>query len=116
MVKKRQPVEVGQAVIPAIPSASTLWPKLPAIREFVHATAYEDGSPRTPGYITIRNRATTMEVTCYDVDSGTRLSARGQTLDQALSLMEQLLGVEEAPWERDNYLADQLAKRAKKRR
>jgi hypothetical protein len=57
-----------------------------------------------------------MEVTYYDPDSGTRLPCRGATLDQALTLGEQLLGVEEAPWEGDKYLMEQLVAKTKKKR
>lgn len=106
----------GGTILPALPSTSTLMPKLPGLRAFLAETAYDDGSARTPGYVTIRNRAIAYEVTVYDPDSGARLSARGPTLDQALGLVEQLLGVADAPWERDQYLSDQLAKRSKRKR
>jgi hypothetical protein len=109
-VKRRQAMRPGDTVTPPIPATSTHWPKLPALREFLHATQYEDKTPRTPGYMTVRNRVTTMEVTVYDVDGCCRLVSRGPTLDHALSLIEQLLGVEDAPWEPDRYLADQAAK------
>lgn len=109
-MKRRQAARPGDTVLPALSSASTHWPKLPAIREFISATKYDDGTPRTPGYVTVRNRLTTYEVTIYDPDGAARLSTRAPTLDAALSLMEQLLGVEEAPWEHDRYLADQQAK------
>lgn len=115
-MKRRSAPQGGPAIVQAIPSASTLWPKLPALREFLHATAYEDGSARQPGYVTFRNKVTTIEVTVYDPDSGTRLPCRGATLDQALSLLEQLLGVEEAPWEADKYLMEQLVAKSKRRR
>jgi len=115
-MKRRQAAVPGQHVVPALPSSSTLWPKLPALREFITATTYDDGSARTPGYVTVRNRVTTFEVTVYDPDGAARLSARAPTLDGALSLVEQLLGVEEAPWEPDRYLQEQSAKLNKKSR
>lgn len=116
VMKRRQAARPGDTVVPALPSTSTLLPKLPALREFISATAYDDGTPRTPGYFTVRNRVTTYEVTVYDPDGAARLSGRAPTLDGALSLVEQLLGVEEAPWEPDRYLAEQAAKSRPKKR
>jgi hypothetical protein len=115
-MKRRLAVTAASVITPALPSTSTLWPKLPAIREFLHATAYEDGTPRQPGYLTVRNKVTGIEVTLYDPDSGTRLPCRGRTLDEALTLTEQLLGVEEAPWESDRYLMEQIMKLSKKKK
>lgn len=114
-MKRRQAARPGDTVVPPLSSTSTLWPKLPAIREFITATEYEDKTPRTPGYITVRNRVTTFEVTMYDPDSGSRLSARAPTLDAALALVEQLLGVEDAPWEPDTYLQKLIAQNGKKK-
>ena len=115
-MKRRQAARPGDTVLPALPSTSTHLPKLPALREFLSATKYDDDTPRTPGYVTVRNRVTTYEVTVYDPDSASRLSCRGPTLDAALALVEQLLGVEEAPWEPDNYLASQQTKSKPKKR
>lgn len=113
---KRRVAQTGTQVIqPALPAASVMLGKLPAIREFLTATAYEDGTARQPGYLTIRNRGVTFEVTVYDPDSGSRLSARAPKLDDVLALLEQLIGVEEAPWEIDSYLTEQLARRGKRK-
>lgn len=115
-MKRRTAAEPGQVVVPALPSTSVHLPKLPALREFLTATTYDDASPRTPGYFTIRNRVTTFEVTVYDPDSGSRLSCRGPKLDDALSLIEQLLGVAEAPWETDAWLTEQLLRKRKRKK
>jgi hypothetical protein len=90
--------------------------KLPAIREFMTATAYDDGTPRTPGYFTVRNRVIAFELTLYDPDSGSRLVVRSPAIDTMWQMAEQLLGTEEAPWEPDGYLMDQLSKRGKKKK
>lgn len=114
-MKRRQPMPAGVAVVKALPSASTLLPKLPALRAFISETAYEDGTARTPGYWTVRNRVTTFEVTLYDPDSGSRLVCRGATLDETFALAEQLVSVESAPWEPDRYLSEQLAKATRRK-
>jgi hypothetical protein len=115
-MKRRQAATPGGTIVPPLPSSSVHWPKLPALREFITATKYDDGSPRTPGYLTVRNRVTTFEITVYDPDGCCRLSARASTLDEALALTEKLLGVEEAPWEPDRYLQEQASRGAKKKR
>jgi hypothetical protein len=115
-VKRRSAPTGGVVITPPIPSTSVQMPKVPMIREWLHSTAYEDGSPRQPGYMTIRNKVTVMEVTMYDPDAGARLPVRAATLDQALVLLEQLLGVEEAPWEPDRYLMEQLVARGKRKK
>jgi hypothetical protein len=115
-MKRRSTPAVGHTVQAALPAASTILAKLPAIRAFVTDTQYDDGTPRTPGYLTIRNRGIAFEITLYDPDSGTRLPLRAPDLDKLLLLIEQLVGVEDAPWELDPYLTEQLERRAKKKK
>jgi hypothetical protein len=113
-MKRRSAPANGVAVAAPLTAVSVILAKLPAIREFITATAYEDGTARMPGYITLRNRQLTFEATLYDYDSGTRLPVRGATLDECLLALEKFLGVEEAPWEIDPYLTEQLARRRKR--
>jgi len=115
-MKRRQVAAPGEHKLPALPMASTILAKLPALREFLTATEYEDGGNRQPGYMTMRNRGTTFEVTLYDPDSGHRIACRGTSFDETLLLAEKLLGTPEAPWEVDQYLTDQLAKRSRKKK
>lgn len=115
-MKKRQPMSSANLPPVALPATSVILGKLPALREFLTATAYDDGDMRTPGYMTIRNRVTSFEVTLYDPDAGARMPVRGDTLDAVLVLVEQLLGVAEAPWEHDQYLTDQLTKKKRKKK
>jgi hypothetical protein len=113
-MKRRSAPANGVACLAPLPATSVILGKLPAIREYLTATAYEDGTARQPGYFTLRNRALTFEGTLYDPDSGTRLVVRANTLDEMLAGLEKLLGVEEAPWEIDPYLTEQLARRRKR--
>jgi len=114
-MKRRAAPAESNPLTKALPALSVMLGKLPALREFITATSYDDGSPRQPGYFTFRNRTTTFEVTAYDVDAGLRLACRGEKIDDAFALLEQLLGVEDAPWEVDNYLMEQAKRRAKKK-
>lgn len=110
-MKRRVPLTEGNYIPPALPATSDVLRKLPQLREFITATTYEDGSVRVPGDFALRNRGTGFEVTLYDPDAGLRLPCRGSTIDDAFMLAEKLLGVEDAPWEVDDYLTQRLAKR-----
>lgn len=67
-------------------------------------TKYEDGTPRMPGWWTVQTRGAAWQVVVKDPDSGCKLVATGNSLDDALVLAEMLLTSEEAPWEPDPYL------------
>jgi len=116
-VKRRQAPAAGEnSIAPALSMTSTVLAKLPALREFVSATQYEDNTPRVPGYFTLRNRGASYELTVYDYDSGCRLAVCAPELDKVFLLMEQLLGVVDAPWEHDRWLMEQLQKRTKNKK
>lgn len=114
-VKRRAPLAQVGALAPPAPAASMILARLPALREFLSATSYDDGSPRSPGTFRLSSRFAAWEVTIQDPDAAARLTARDVSLDKALLLVEQLLGVEDAPWETDRYLAEALSKKSKKK-
>lgn len=102
-IKKR--VSVGELpAIPALAVDNVVLRKMPLLVEFLTATAYEDGSARTPGYFTVRNRTIEFEVTLYDPDSASRIAIRARELDKVFFGVEAILGAQEAPWEPDQYL------------
>lgn len=114
-IKKRLPPDGVGGIMPSALGTSVLLAKLPALREFLSCTSYEDGTARTPGYLRVQTQGTLWEVTIQDPDAAARLTARAQELDKALLLVEQLLGVDEAPWELDRYLAERRDGKKKKK-
>lgn len=113
---KRKIVTAGAGVImPRLSETSLLLAKLPAIREFLTQTAYEDNTSRQPGYLTLRNKGHAFELTLYDWDGGCRLPLLDSTFDKVLLGMEALLGLEDAPWAVDKYLMEMLAKKTKRK-
>lgn len=113
-VKKRQALGLeGVAPLP-LPLESAVLKKFPRVLEFLIATAYDDGTVRTPGSLRVDNKLLWLTITLYDADAGMRLPCTGSTFDDALSLAEKLLGAEEAPWEVDRYLTEQLQRKVKK--
>lgn len=104
----------GDSPRPALSAETTYFRKVPLVVEFVIATAYEDGSSRTPGYLTMRNRGHVLELTAYDPDSGLRLAVCGPDLDHCYMALNTLLGAENAPWVCDDYLTGLLNKKKRK--
>lgn len=100
---------------PQLPQDSKVLGKLTQLVAFISDVTYEDKSPRTPGYFTLRNRVFTYEITLYDPDAGVRVAVRHTTIDGALAAANELLLAPEAPWETDDYLTRQLAGKKKKK-
>jgi hypothetical protein len=75
---------------------------------------YEDGSPRQPGWFTVKTQGAAWVVQVKDPDTLSSFSAVAPTLDQALDTASLLLACDDAPWEADRWLAD-AASRAKKK-
>lgn len=101
---------------PRLAYASKVFAKYPVLSDFLSATAYDDGTARTPGYSTIRNRIHCYEITLYDPDSGQRGSVTAVDFDSVHAAAEAFLGAETAPWGPDDYLMEQLEKRKKKKK
>ena len=68
---------------------------------------YDDGSPRQPGWFTVKTMGSAWVVQVKEPDEGLSMSAVGQTLDDALVLADLLLGSDKAPWEPDRFLKAQ---------
>lgn len=102
--------------IPALSMESVIMKKCPLLMEFISATAYEDGSPRQPGYYTMRNRTIEYELTIYDPDAGMRCSIRSRDHDKCFLGAETILGTPDAPWELDKYLWEHRPKEKSKKK
>lgn len=112
---RKRVVDPMTLAAPAAPHATSYLVLSPLLIEFASATSYEDGTARVPGYFTVRVRGTEWECTLYDPDAGARLPVRAPTVDDMMVAVELALGAQEAPWEQDRYLMEQLAKRPKKK-
>lgn len=115
-MKRRIPTETADLPLPGLPGTSMILAKLPKLREFLTDTEYEDKTRRTPGYMWFMNRGHTFEVILFDPDSGARLPCRGGKIDEVLALAELMLNTDDARWEQDKYLTEQLAKRKKSKK
>ena len=72
---------------------------LPII-EALAVLVYEDGSPRSPGYLGLWSQGATWFARITDKDAGAQLTCEGRTLDEALRTLALLLTADDAPWER----------------
>lgn len=67
-------------------------------------TRYDDGTARQTGTISVRTQGSLWICEARDWDAAARLRAAANTLDDALVLLDTLLGADTAPWEPDVYL------------
>lgn len=86
------------------PMESNVFTKLEQIVAHCAVTRYDDGEPRTPGWVVIKTLGSAWVIEAKDPDACARMTATGDTLDNALALLDMLLGSEEAPWEADPWL------------
>lgn len=114
-IKKRDPMAGPRGAAQGPSAVSVILAKLPALREFLSCTTYEGGSMRTVGNMRVASQGRLWEITLQDPDALARLTVRDESLDKALMLLEQLLGVEEAPWETDRWLVERSTKNQKKK-
>ena len=77
-------------------------------------TRYSDGSPRTPGRVTIETRGAVWQVSCTDPDTCAVLRANGPTLHEALMTAALLLESEDTLWEPAPWLRGDDKKRRRK--
>lgn len=79
------------------------------------ALQYEDGTPRRPGWFTIKTMGASWVIEVKDPDGCARLVVVERTLDDALVLAQVLLESDQPPWERDQWLEQQAAKERRKK-
>lgn len=82
-----------------------------ALVEHCAVRKYDDGEPREPGWFTVKTQGAAWCVQVKDPDAAVSFTAIGDTIDKALSTAALLLSCEEAPWEPDNFLKAQKAKK-----
>jgi hypothetical protein len=114
-MKRRQSIALEGVPVPALGATSVVLGKLPRLREFISATAYEDGSPRQTGYFWFSNDGAAYVLQLFDPDSGTRLPLRAPTIDEVLQLAEAALGLDNAPWLPDRFLQAKLSQTKRKK-
>jgi len=103
----------GPSHIAAMETA--VFEKLHELVKHCCVTRYEDGTPRKPGWFTIKTYGSAWVVQVKDPDSALSLAVTQQSLDDALALVDVLLGSEEAPWEPDPFLKPKPSPKVNKR-
>ena len=113
MKKKAAKTAEGQGKYLA-PVETEFLKELMSLIEHCCCRAYDDGDPREPGWVTIKTSGAAWVVQVKDPDSAMSFSAVGATVDKALETAALLLGCDEAPWEPDQWLAANAARKKKK--
>lgn len=93
------------------PVETNVLDKFPEIVAHCAVTKYDDGDARKPGWITLKTMGSTWMMEAKDPDSCCKITATAGTLDDVLTLLDLLLGSEEAPWEPDAWLRQQAVKK-----
>lgn len=113
---RRLKLDSSGDIPPLGPSPDTkVLSKFPRLMAHLSDTSYEDGKPRTVGYLWVKSNGVTWIVTLFEPDVFGRLDCRAQALDEALALAERWLGVEDAPWEVDQWQRDRALGKSKKK-
>lgn len=110
---KKRTVQVQDSQHLAAVESTYLTHLLPLV-EHCALLKYDDGTPRLPGWFTIKTNGASWIVQVKDPDSCCSFNAVGETLDKALETAALLLSCDSAPWERDRFLVDSQARTKKK--
>jgi len=113
--RKRQGEAAAHNVKHLAALESNVLHKLLPIIEHCAVCQYEDGTPRKPGWVTIKTMGSSWVLEAKDPDSCSRLTVVQTTLDDALALLSVTLESEEAPWEPDPWLKKQQTEANKKK-
>lgn len=105
MIKKRKAQSEGAHATHLAPMESDILSKCHSLVQHCAATQFDDGTPRKPGWFTIRTRGSAWEIEIKDPETCSRLVVIQQSLDDALALATVLLDSEDAPWESDPWLS-----------
>jgi len=113
MAIKKRSAEVQQTNHLAAVETSILDACMPIV-EHCCLRQYEDGSPREPGWVTIKTNGAAWAVQVKDPDTCCSFVAVAATLDKALETASLLLACDDAPWEMDQWLAKAKMEKKKK--
>jgi len=103
-MKKKAPSSGGSGARHMAAMETALFAQHLPILEHLAITSYEDGDPRTTGYITLSTRGAAWHVAVKDPDSMMSFNLTSMAFDKLLDDLALILGCEEAPWEPDSWL------------
>lgn len=111
---KRIDASVAAVTLTHVAANAGSWgKKLPLVVERLTCFRYDDGSPRTPGYVRIECRGTGWQVQYVEPDGCVQLRAEATTPDELYPLLEGLLGAPEIPWQPAPWLKPKKAGKGK---
>jgi len=111
--KRKRPDGVVSDATHLAAMESELFRLLMPLVEHMACTKYEDGEARKPGWVTVKTMGSAWVVEIKDPDTACRMQVVQQSLDDALINASKLVSSEDAPWEPDQWLRQQEAKKKK---
>jgi hypothetical protein len=76
----------------------------PYLLRHITIVKYDDGTPRRPGWFTVKTMGAQFVINVKDPDSCAQLQVGAMLVDDAFTMVELLLGSDAAPWEPDPFL------------
>jgi len=104
-LKRREQQARGEAHSSSADRETKLFHMLTNVVGHVTCNCYEDGSPRKPGWVTLRTWNGLWELVAKEPDACLSLSVCDPSLDDCWVLLDTLLGDASAPWQPDPFLA-----------
>jgi hypothetical protein len=114
MAIKKRSIDVS-GVIHLAAVETVLFSQHLALVEHCALRQYDDGSPREPGWITVKTTGAAWVVQVKDPDSRKSFTAVADTLDKALDTASLLLACDDAPWEHDAWLEKAYVEKSRKK-
>lgn len=99
-----------------LPSQSKVLSKCPLLVQFLTCRSWDDGTARAPGRFWFDAGSLGFSLTLKDPNQATQAVIRAGSIDDVFALTETFLGNENAQWEIDQYAADKLAEKSKKKK
>lgn len=103
-------------VPPDLPAATKVLGKCPLLVQFLTCRSWEDGTARVPGRFWFDAGALGFSITLKDPNAALQAVLRASCIDDVFALCEAFLGSESAPWEVDQYQAERMAEKNKKKK
>lgn len=101
-------------VVPPLPAESKLMAKCKRLMEWLTATTYDDGSPRTPGSLWIDSDSAAFKAMLKEPSLLLCARIRAGTFDDLIAAVETFLGLDSPPWEPDKFALERASKKTKK--
>jgi hypothetical protein len=114
VIARRKVPDKATMVGPSAVVETVLWEGLPNLVMHCTAQVYADGEPREVGWLQVTAKRGIWQVSALDPDARARLDAEAEYLDEALRLLNMLLGDAETAWTPCPWMRSKAPRKARK--